>query len=486
MHLESLNRVARSRTSVRHRGGIPSPPEYRQKQFLLLHHYQDRQRPGHKYTHKDYIHIAASHFLLKPSIPIKSISRKKIRPIAGIGDKERIMKYTVFMKKTLVQWGAGNIGRGLIGRIFATHQWNVHFIDVDRQLLQALRREGSYTVTCVDEHTRESIVVTPAHLVDGNDSKAVVGSIVRCDLLSLSVGKHVLPHIVPLLAEGLVARWEIDPERALDIILAENVLNGAQMVEDLIRGHLPKEYPLDTLAGFIQASIGTMVPLRDRSKSLEIDVEPYKQLFLDKDRFKGKIPDFPEISAVSPIEAYMDRKLFMHNLGHAAAAYIGHLRHPEAIHLCDVLKDREVFEAVQNAMEEGSDLLLSLYPETFTKEDLLEHREDLLKRFQNPVLKDTVYRVGRDLKRKLSFDDRLLGAMLKAERQGTSYRAIAEAYASALRFDARDEKGTLYGDDEEFFRQTRDLSVRERILFASGLTKEEFPSGLLQTIESFY
>ena len=384
--------------------------------------------------------------------------------------------------KTLVQWGAGNIGRGFIGRIFATHQWDIHFIDVDQELLQALREEGSYTVTCVDETTHESIVVTPGRLIDGNDPKAVVESIIQADLLSLSVGKHILPFIVPLLAQGLSARWELNPQRTLDIILAENVLNGAALMEDLIKDHLPPEYPLTELIGFIQASIGTMVPLQDRSKSLTITVEPYKKLFVDKDRFKGEIPTFSELIAVSPIEAYMDRKLFMHNLGHAAAAYIGHLRHPEAIYLLDVLKDKEVFEAVNEAMEEGAQLLLSLYPATFTKEDLREHQEDLLKRFQNPVLGDTIYRVGRDVKRKLAFDDRLLGAMLKAQEQHTPFEAIAEAYASALRFNARDENGNLFAGDETFFNEIQGLSVKEQILFASGLHEEQLPVLVLQTI----
>jgi mannitol-1-phosphate 5-dehydrogenase len=50
----------------------------------------------------------------------------------------------------------------------------------------------------------------------------------------------------------------------------------------------------------------------------------------------------------------------------------------------------------------------------------------------NPFLKDTVERVGRDPVRKLGWDDRLIGTLRMAMRQGVEPRRYAFGAAAAL------------------------------------------------------
>ena len=66
--------------------------------------------------------------------------------------------------------------------------------------------------------------------------------------------------------------------------------------------------------------------------------------------------------------------------------------------------------------------------------DLHEHVEDLLYRFTNRKLGDTVFRVGRDLPRKLSPDDRLIGAIRACRETGVNPAPLCAAVAAALRF----------------------------------------------------
>ena len=48
--------------------------------------------------------------------------------------------------KTFVQFGAGNIGRSFIGRLFAEAGYRVVFIDVDSRLVSLLNERRSYPV----------------------------------------------------------------------------------------------------------------------------------------------------------------------------------------------------------------------------------------------------------------------------------------------------------------------------------------------------
>ena len=69
-------------------------------------------------------------------------------------------------------------------------------------------------------------------------------------------------------------------------------------------------------------------------------------------------------------------------------------------------------------MLQSMDILMALYPDEFTSEQLTEHVDDLLERFSNSALGDTIYRVGCDLSRKLNTDDRLMIPVLAGIKSG--------------------------------------------------------------------
>ena len=46
-----------------------------------------------------------------------------------------------------------------------------------------------------------------------------------------------------------------------------------------------------------------------------------------------------ELALKENMKAWVDRKAFIHNLGHATAAYFGHLKYPDAIFMYEVLED---------------------------------------------------------------------------------------------------------------------------------------------------
>ncbi|MDP3179377.1 MAG: hypothetical protein Q8M76_15820 [Spirochaetaceae bacterium] len=68
-------------------------------------------------------------------------------------------------------------------------------------------------------------------------------------------------------------------------------------------------------------------------------------------------------------------------------------------------------------MSQSAEALAAEYPLALDRAGLARHEEDLLSRFANAALGDTVYRVGRDLPRKLYPADRVLGAALLRERR---------------------------------------------------------------------
>jgi mannitol-1-phosphate 5-dehydrogenase len=290
--------------------------------------------------------------------------------------------------------------------------------------------------------------------VFAGDKEKVFEEIATARIVAVSVGLNGLKSIIPLIAEGLIKRDKTQGALPLDIIIAENLRNAAEFMHHELLEHLPEGYPIRERVGLIETSIGKMVPIMLK-KDMEADIlqvfgEPYNSLILDKLAFKNPIPDIEGLAPKENMKAWVDRKLFIHNLGHATAVYLGYLSHPASTFLYEVLSDSTLKAIVRNTMLQAADILLKKYPEEFTVESLTEHIDDLLKRFQNKALGDTLFRVGCDLQRKLGAQDRLSGAIHLARELKLPYNLILKALVCGCHFRATNEAGNMLPSDLEF------------------------------------
>lgn len=375
----------------------------------------------------------------------------------------------------LVLFGAGKIGRSFIGQLFSRSGYEVVFIDIDQRIIDALNQKHSYRVFICDTNS-EIIVVENVRGVQGKDVDKVAQEIVSADILAVSIGKNGLKHIVPTLSHGLLEREDTHPGRKVDIILAENMRNADVFMRDALMEVLPESYPLNKYVGLVETSIGKMVPFGVNQLDgdiLSVYAEAYNTLIVNKEAFKNPIPIIVGMEAKENMKAWVDRKLFIHNFGHAAAAYLGYIHYPELTFLWEVLEDEKIRTFVREAMLQSATALQYEYPDVFSIEHLQEHISDLIRRFSNRTLADTIFRVGCDLSRKLSFDDRIITPLMSAYKNGLPYDRIAKVLVSALSFKATDINGKMYPPDIEFHEGLKECGILHTLEKICGLAKYE-------------
>lgn len=360
---------------------------------------------------------------------------------------------------TLLVFGAGNIGRSFVGQLFARAGYRVVFVDIAESLVDALNRAGRYRIEIKDRHP-EIIWVEGVSAIHGAQRERVAEAVAGADILATAVGPGALPRIYPALAAGLLKRRQ-SGRGPVDIIICENLRNAAEAFARGLGEHLPPDFAVRDYVGLVETSIGKMVPIMSeatlREDPLVLYAEAYNTLILDAQAFRNPIPDVPGLDPKENMAAYVDRKAFVHNLGHAACAYLGHLANREWRFIWETVADAEVRRAAKAAMWESARALIRRYPGEFNHENQEEHIQDLLSRFANQALGDTIFRVGRDLPRKLSREDRLVGALLLDAAEGVPAAATTLALAAAFFFQATDEKNQPFPADAEFHRQ---LSAR--------------------------
>lgn len=337
------------------------------------------------------------------------------------------------MKKA-VMYGGGNIGRGFIGATLSMSGLEVTFIDVAEAVVSELQTKHSYPVRYVSSEGHEDVLIENVTAVNGNDVEAASEAIASCDIMATAVGARILKFIVPNIVAGLRKRWT-RTQAPLNIIICENLNDANKILEGMLKEQLTEQERkiFDEKVGLVEASIGRMVPVQtDEMKDgepLRVCVEKYGFLPVDKDAFKGEVPQIRNLVPASPFDFYIKRKLFIHNMGHATCAYFGDILGLEYIFQSIDVPDVRIL--VQNAMLESALALSRKYGVELGGIQL--HITDLLHRFTNAALKDTCKRVGGDPARKLAPADRMIGSSLLALEQGVTPAYIAAGAAAAVR-----------------------------------------------------
>ena len=332
-----------------------------------------------------------------------------------------------------IMYGAGSIGRGFIGALFSKIGYEVVFVDVNDSVVDTINREKTYPQVIANE-TQDINWITNIRAVNGKDADAVSDEIANADILATSVGAAVLKIIAPVIAQGLIKRWDKNPNSTFDILICENLMDADVLLCQYLLDALPETYHamMEANLGIVETSIGRMVPPALPGSAsihpLAVRVEAYDFLPVDQAAFKGEIPKGDKIIPYSPFHYYLERKLYIHNMAHVTTAYLGKFAGLTYVH--EAAKLLPIRMIVSECMAESAMALSKKYNIDYV--ELKQHMDDLLVRFKNPYLKDTLERVARDPVRKLQPSDRLVGAARNCEEMGIAPIYLAFSIALAL------------------------------------------------------
>ncbi|ALX67305.1 mannitol-1-phosphate 5-dehydrogenase [Microbacterium sp. XT11] len=328
-----------------------------------------------------------------------------------------------------VHFGAGNIGRGFVGLLLHEGGYEVVFSDVADALVDAINAVGSYIVHEAGPGGRDREVTGFRAVNSRLDPDAVAEEIATADVVTTAVGPAVLRFVAPAIVEGLRRRAGDAPR--LQVMACENAIGAT----DLLRTEVENAAGADAAdlvarAVFANTAVDRIVPAQPQGQGVDVTVEPYFEWAIEAGPFAGDLPAIPGAHFVDDLAPYIERKLYTVNTGHAATAYFG--ARAGAGTIAEALADPEVARSVQAALEETSAVLAAEHG--LDPEDLAEYRATILHRFRNPLLADSVERVGRQPLRKLSRNERFIGPAAMAAERGLSTGALVAAVGAALEF----------------------------------------------------
>lgn len=317
------------------------------------------------------------------------------------------MKATVF--------GAGNIGRGLVGLVLWEAGYDVTYVDADAAHVARLSEAGEFSIIPPSGETK----LVPVHRVlAADDHEAVAASVASSEVVATAVGERILRFVAEPISQGL-ARTSVP---FVNVLACEN----AHPNSPLLRQYVAELGPIGPNVGFPEVIVDRIVS--SDSGDLDLRVEPMYEFLVDLEAWTGVLPpDGPQ--GVSPIDAYIVRKLWLVNGLHFATAVLGIAEGHEFIH--DAMADEMVRSQVTALAGLMVDTLEATYPD-FPEGAFAAVTATSLDRFGNPEMQDPVLRVARNPLAKLQPQERVLGPAIAALELGLAGEAFAPVIARAL------------------------------------------------------
>lgn len=375
-----------------------------------------------------------------------------------------------------LHFGAGNIGRGFIGKLLSDAGVHVTFADVNEQVINEIAKRHQYPVNVVGEQSTTEIV----HNVDAinSSSNEVSDYIAKVDLVTTAVGPQILARIAENMAKGLIARHQQANTAPLNIIACENMVRGTSQFKQEIFKYIPHELHqwMNNHIGFVDSAVDRIVPPATSKTGdiLEVTVETFSEWIVDKNQFIGNIPQIKGMEPVDNLMAFVERKLFTLNTGHAITAYLGFYNNIATIR--DAILVDSIRAVVQGAMQESGQVLIKRY--NFDPAKHQTYIEKILTRFENPYLHDDTARVGRQPIRKLGSGDRLVKPLLGTFEYELKNSNLLIGIAAALNY--RND------DDDQASDLTRQISNKGVVQTFCDISGIESNNPIVSQIEQLY
>ncbi|MCL2566791.1 MAG: mannitol-1-phosphate 5-dehydrogenase [Alphaproteobacteria bacterium] len=329
-----------------------------------------------------------------------------------------------------IQFGAGNIGRGLVAPVIHNN-YEITFVDTNKDIIAAINQLKSYTVKVLGE-TVSAIDISNVSGMEASDTQ-LAAAIANANLITTAVGPNILQYIATNIAEGIKFKAQHNLSGFLNVIACENMLGATEHLKSKIIPLLNEAEIafMDKYVGFNNCVVDRIVPPSPNKQNiLEVSVEDFYEWIVDKNNFKGEIPNIAGIKFTDSLDKYVERKIFTLNTGHAITAYLGF--HAGKSTILEAIEDTDIAGYVRGAMSESAEVLYCRY--NIDKEEHAAYIEKITKRFKNPYIVDEILRVARDPKRKLSYNDRLIKPLRGTIEYGLPNNYLIKGIAAAFYF----------------------------------------------------
>ena len=317
------------------------------------------------------------------------------------------------MKKKLLIYGAGAIGRGYLPWVFSEKHYDFYFVDINKNLISLLKKKKNYETFKIVNNKYISKKIFPKNVYNLNEE---IEHINNFDLIITCVGTRQ--------SNSIFKNISLFKKK---IICLEN---DPSVVENYKRETEKK----NMFFGIPDVITSNTAPTKIKNRNKLNLITEKGTCYLDK---KLKIKNTNAIF-LDPknLKIQWLAKLYIHNSSHCICAYLGNLIKKKYLH--EALESNNIKKIVKECIAELSKMLVKKYD--MNKKFVTSYGSKEFRRFSNKLLFDPISRVAREPFRKLQPKERLIGAANECLAIGIEPKALSIGIISAINYsNTKDE-----------------------------------------------
>lgn len=343
------------------------------------------------------------------------------------------------MNKEVLIVGAGKIGRGFIGQLFFRSNYKLWFVDATPALVDLLNKDKKYRVDIAREDVDETEYIKLEGAFTLSQKEEIENILNRISIMVSCVGAGNIDSTAAFFGELFEYRNSDEP---LNWLICENASSPANRIRKVLEQNCPP-----SLKGFISNKLGLIetqvlrtgmeaIPAVLKKEPSAVRMQDWWTLPFDKDAFIGSLPEVTGLVPKTNFKNELTRKLYTFNGTNGPISYIGWANGYKILHE-SALAFRDFFDKIQ--LESAYGLVHEF---NLDEKEQVEFMGLAMKKYTDPALNDSIERNARDLKRKVSKKERLIGPALLCLKHGKLPVAYAKAIAAAYHYDGSDDEGT--------------------------------------------
>src|SRR5919199_800259 len=332
-----------------------------------------------------------------------------------------------------VVFGAGNMACGLLGPLLAQSGFATLFVARRPEVIDAINSRHGYTLHIAGD-TAQRRAIRDCAALSAREERRVAAAVADAAVVFTAVGIDNLACITPAIGAGLWRRSGRPGAPPLNVVACENLPGAGAYLRHQVLSALPPERALtvDSVGGFSAGMTHRIMTGRAIAREeVRVTIDGPGTLFIDTQGLKAPLPAVQGATYTPEFRGLVLRKLFTLNCAHAVAAYLGYREGCRSIH--EAAGHPRVAPVLRGALAEAQAALTAAFPQHAAT--IEREAAEALAHIANARLADSVSRVARAPRRKLSPRERLLGPAQLARRHHLPHEHLCVAIAAALAYD---------------------------------------------------
>jgi mannitol-1-phosphate 5-dehydrogenase len=332
-----------------------------------------------------------------------------------------------------VVFGAGKMACGLLGPLLAQSGITTVFVARRPEVLDAMNGRHGYTLQIAGDPVQRR-AIGDCTALSARDERGVTAAVADAAVVFTAVGIENLACLTPAIGAGLWRRSRRPGAPPLNVIACENLPGAGAYLRHQVLSAVPPEHTLtvDSIGGFSAGMTRRIMTGGTIARGeLSVTIDGPGALVIDSQGLKAPLPAVQGVTYTTEFPALVLRKLFTLNCAHAVAAYLGYREGCRSIH--EAAGHPRVAPVLRGALAEAQAALTAEFPHHAAA--IAREAAEALAHIANPRLADSVSRVARAPRRKLSPCERLLGPAQLAHRHHLPHARLCVAIGAALAYD---------------------------------------------------